>query len=124
MQLKLKVGDRVWLKDYLEEGVVEAIYPGKVDSCQSARIVRSSGKIALLDVIPGSYQLIRKLSPKIPLVPGDRVITTQRDGEVGTVCDFRLFKGHRQAKVVFEVGEEKWIGVDYLTRETIPDCYE
>lgn len=54
------------------------------------------------------------------LTIGDRVITTRLDGEVGTVCGFRTWKLQEQANVVFEIGEEKWIGVVYLTRQVTP----
>jgi hypothetical protein len=49
------------------------------------------------------------------LTIGDRVITTRLDGEIGTVCGFRTWHRREQANVVFEIGEEKWIGVAYLT---------
>jgi hypothetical protein len=48
------------------------------------------------------------------LTIGDRVITTRSDGEIGTVCGFRTWRGIDQANIVFEIGDEKWIGVDYL----------
>jgi hypothetical protein len=54
------------------------------------------------------------------LTIGDRVITTRLDGEIGTVCGFRIWHQKEQASVVFEIGVEKWIGVDYLTVE-LPD---
>lgn len=53
------------------------------------------------------------MKPKFTI--GDRVITTRSDGEIGTVCGFRASERGEQVNVVFEIGEEKWIGVDYLT---------
>jgi hypothetical protein len=57
------------------------------------------------------------MQPKHKLTIGDRVITTRNDGEIGTVCGFRTWHRKEQANVVFEIGEDKWIGVDYLTIE-------
>jgi hypothetical protein len=54
------------------------------------------------------------------LTIGDRVITTRNGGEIGTVCGFRTWHRKEQASIVFEIGEEKWIGVDYLTRQVTP----
>jgi hypothetical protein len=59
------------------------------------------------------------MQPKLTI--GDRVITTRNDGEIGTVCGFRIWQQREQANVVFEIGDEKWIGVDYLTVAPIDD---
>lgn len=58
------------------------------------------------------------MQPKLTI--GDRVITTRDDGEIGTVCGFRAWHKKEQANVVFEIGDEKWICVDYLTRQVTP----
>lgn len=55
------------------------------------------------------------------LTIGDRVITTRRDGGIGIVRDLMLSgTGYWTALISFDEGVNKWIGVDYLTRQVTP----
>lgn len=54
----LKVGDRVWVAKYNENGTVEAILPSQPPIPHGARVIRDSGKPCLVDILPGEYKLI------------------------------------------------------------------
>lgn len=57
-ELSIKVGDRVWIAKYNENGTVEAIYRNDPPKHHEARVIRDSGKPCLLDILPGQYKII------------------------------------------------------------------